>query len=544
MKNYKKNISFLLMIAIVFLCGCSALQNEEQTTKAPKKEPLGFVEMNIEPEYLQNAQSLCVKDDILVFLSYTYTDKDGNLYMPGGEEEFEKLDTTTYVIKYDLKNNKLIDKYDLKDSPIKEIWGIELDNDKIVVYSNSEKKNAYYDLDMNFVEETDREVFDELQEAMKSSFYTSMSAARNGFCDYTGANNNQVVYFYDNPEIAYVFNADRTYQPSEMNFNNGYILCETFGNSSENANFKVVDYKGAKEINDATIMAKEYGYNYISTSQTSIGEKYVVCNEYLDNGENEKDYTHKMFYWNYQNEPTNKALNIKSYTEFDTFNKQTIKEIKDKYSVDIYINEPCENIVDSVSCEEEPSKVILYDNLNTIKLFFESLPDGMVSEIYSSYKNKNDEKSGIRIDLVSEITFDAGAFAKDFIDPMEVCFPFSGVHMGNLSHEFMHLFESRLADYDSSYYEKWDEFNKGFEHKYNPKENEHPEYEFNENQFLTAYSATNNTEERAEIFSYLYTGGGPALENEVIRKKADYLIEIIKNAFPSVQNAKSVCWAN
>lgn len=541
MKYFKKILSFLLAIAMIFLFGCS---NPNQPEEEQPTEPVGFVEMNIEPAYLQNAQSICTKDDLLVFMTSTYTDKDGNLYMPAGEEEFDDLDVATYVVKYDLKNNKLIDRFELNNCPIKEIWGVELDNDKIVIFSNSEKKNAYYDMNMNFVEETDREVTDELKEAMKSSFYTTMSAARNGFCDYSGANYNQVIYYYDNPEVAYVFNADRTYQPSEMNFNNGYILCETYGNSEENANFKVMDYKGAKEINDATIMAKDYGYDNITTGQTGIGDKYVVTLEYFGKDEVENDYTHKMFYWNYQNEPTNKALDIKSYTEFDAFNEQTIKEIKDKYNVDIYINEPCEIIVDSVSCEKEPNKVTLYDNLNTIKVFFDSLPEGMVGEIYSGYKNKNDEKSGIRIDLVSEITFDAGAFAKDFVDPMEACFPFNNVSMTNIAHEFMHLFEARLSDYDSSYYEKWEEFNKGFEHKYNPKEAEHPEYEFNENQFLTAYSATNNTEERAEIFAYLYTGGGPALENEVLRKKADYLMEIIKNAFPSVQNAESVRWAN
>lgn len=545
MKFFKKFLSLLLVIAFIFLFGCSS--SNQPTDEQPidvAKEPVGFVEANIEPEYLQNAQSLCIKDDLLVFMTSTYTDKDGNLYTPAGEDEIEGLDVATYIMKYDLKSNKLVDKFDLKDCPIKEIWGVELDNDKIVVFSNSEKKNAYYDLDMNFVEETDRIVTDELKEAMKSSYYTSMSAARNGFCDFTGANFNQVVYFYDNPEVAYVFNADKTYQPSELNFDNGYVLCETFGNSGEVANFKIVDYKGAKEINDATITAKEYGYEQISTGQTGLGDKYAVSIEYFNNSKDENDYTNKMFYWNYQNEPTNKALDIKNYSEFDTFNTQTIEEIKNKYNIDIYINEPNEYIADSVSCDEEPNKVLLYDNLNAIKVFLNSLPNGMIEEIYSGFSNKENEKSGIRIDLVSEITIDAGAFAKDFVDPMEACFPFNGVSMNNLAHEFMHLFEARLSDYDDSYYEKWEKFNKGFEHEYNPNEDEHPNYEFNENQFLTAYSATNDSEERAEMFAYLYTGGGPALKNEVLRKKADYLTEIIKSAFPSVQSAGSVRWAN
>lgn len=544
MKIYKKLISLLLATLLVLLIGCSNNNIPDDQLTDDANKPVGFVETSIDPAYLQNAQTFCIEDDLLVFMTSTYTDKNGNLYMPSSEEEFEGLDVTTYVVKYDLKENKLIDKFDLKDCPIKEIWGVELKNSKIIVYSNSEKKNAYYDLDMNFIEETDRVVVDDLEKASKSCFYTEMSASRDGFCDYTGSNNNQVLFFYDNPETAYVFNADKTYQPYQMNYDNGYVLCETFDNYTNSANFKVLDYKGAKEINDATITSKDYGYEYISTNQTGFGDNYVVCVEYFNNSDNENDYTNKLFYWNYQNEPTNKPLDIKSYsnTDYDLINAKMIEDIKNKYGIEIYINDPCENIADSVKCVSDPNNIILYDNLYALKSFFDSLPDGMVSEIYSGYKNKDNEKSGIRIDLVSEITFDAGAFAKDFVDPMEVCFPFNGVNMTNISHEFMHLFESRLSDYDDTYYEKWDKFNKGFEHKYNENEEEHPEYEFDENQFLTAYSATNNTEERAELFSYLYTGGGPALDNEVLRKKADYLIEIIKNAFPSVQNAQSVCW--
>lgn len=501
--------------------------------------------MNIEPEYLQNAQSLCIKDDLLVFMTSTYTDKNGRLYMPNGEDDFDNLTVTTYIVKYDLKDNRLIDKIELTDCPINEIWGLELnDNDEIVIFSDSEKKNAHYDMDMNLIKETDREVFDELKEAKKSSFYTSMSAANNGFCYFSGANNNQLIYFYNNPEVAYIFNANKSYQPSQINTNSGYVLCEVYDASTEVAGFSVIDYDGAKEINSATINSTKYGYDFTSTGNTAFSDKYAIAIEHFSNTKNENDFTQKMFYWCYQTEATNKSLNIEKCPDLDAYNEQAIAKIKEKYNIDIHINEPNEIIEESVNCNEKPSKVLLYDNLNAIDDFLNSLPNGMIDEIYSGFKSKENEKSGIRIDLVSEITIDAGAFAKDFVDPMELCFPFNGVTMMNISHEFMHLLEARLADYDDSYYNKWDEFNKGFEHEYNPNEDEHNDYEFDEKQFLTEYSTKNSTEERAEIFSYLYTGGGSALENEVIKKKADYLIQIINNAFPSVQNAQSACWAN
>lgn len=542
--KYNKLI-YIILFMLVFLCACSGPdQAETEQTMDAATETAGFAEMDIEPVYLQNAQSLCIKDDLLVFMTSTYTDKDGNLFMPAGEGDYEESEVTTYIVEYDLQCNKLRKRIELKDCPVTEVWGLELDQDKIVIFSDSEKKNAYYDLDMNYIEETDRIVADQREEAMKSSFYTDRSAARDGFCDYTEMNNDQMIYFYDHPEEVYIFHTDKSYQASVMDPGNGYILCETFGNSGEILNYKVIDYKSAKEMNDASIRAGDYGYDYIASSQTAIGDKYAVSLAFLSNNEDGDDYAYKIFYWNYQNERTNKALDIKRYTELDSFNRKAVEEIADQYHVDIHINDPNEYIVDSTSCEEAPAQVVLYDNLNTIKAFLESLPEGMLSEIYSGYKNKENEKSGIRIDLVSEITIEASAFAKDFVDPMEMCFPFNGVFMTNLAHEFMHLLEARLSDHDDLYYGEWEAFNKGFEHEYNPDEQEHPCYEFSEEQFLTAYSATNDVEERAELFAYLYTGGGSALDNAVLRNKADYLLEIIRRSFPSVRNAQSVCWDN
>lgn len=541
LKTNKKALSLILIIVLIFLAGCSAKSDNKTETTKPIKEPTGFVEMDIDSEYLQDARSICSKDDIVIFLTTVLLDENDKIVIPKDESDYEKYSSKNYIIEYNAKENKLIDKFEIKDCPISEIWGVELDNDNIVIFSNSEKKNAYYDFSMNFIKVTDRKATDEQEMAKKSDYYTERSSAYNGYCNFAGENGYHYLYFYDNPNELYEYKDDEEYAPMCLNNGNKLMLCENIADNSKALNYKVVDYKNSKEINKSSITAKNFGYDFASTNQFGLGNKYAIVTEYFGKNDSE-DFTYKMLLWNYENERTNEALDIKKYTDLSSENTEKINNIKEKYGVDIRINETNEYIEESVICDENPKEIILLDNLNAISDFLDSLPSGMVKEIYSGFSNSENNKSGIRIDLVSKITIEAGAFAKSFVDPMEVCFPFDNITIANISHEFMHLFEERIIDYDQSFLEKWVEFNKGYEHSYNENEEMHPEYEFDEKHFLTEYSCTNNTEERAEIFSYLYTGGRDALKNEAIKEKADYLIKIINDSFPSVQKSNNIPW--
>lgn len=546
----KKSFAILLSLVFVFLVGCSDLSS------LVVKEQAGFVQMDIQAEYLQDAHSICSKDDLIVFMTSVLRDKQGNFVQAQSEEDYEKNTIYNYIVEYNARKNKLINVFELKDCPIKEIWGIELEDDKIVVFSDSEKKNAYYDLDMNFIELTDRTVVDELEIAKKSSFFTEGSGAYDGYCCFNGTNNMQYIFFYDNPEELYIFDADYSYQPNYLDKATNNMLCESFSGDSNTAEFRIVDYRNANELNFASINAKELGYEYISTNSSCLGNKYVVCVEYFGNDDSE-DFSYGMYCWNYNIEPENKALDIKKYTSLDSVNSQTIADIKQKYNVDIHINEECDNIDGMVKCDEDINSLYLYDDLHALNVFFSSLPDGMVKEIYSGFYDENFEHDGIRIDIVSQITYEnditnsVAAFAQRWSNPMEVCFSYNSMGLGTIAHEFMHLLDHRIDDYlnhseSVGIYESWDKLNKGYEHDYDENEELHPQYTFDDKNFVSDYAASNGEEDRAVIFEYLYTSHGdsskPWMEPERINKKVTYLTELIKNAFPSAQKTDNIYW--
>lgn len=546
----KKIISLILTLILVFLIGCSA-----EIPLINEPEPVGFVEMNIDEDYIKSAYSICSKDNLIVFMTVIFRDKDGNILNPQCEEDYDDANETSYIVEYDAKKNKLIDIFEIKECPIKEVWGIELEDDKIVIYSDSEKKNAYYDLDMNFLEEAKRNVVDEFEIASKSKFHTDMSGAYDGYCYFNGNNNNQYLYFYENPDEIYIFKSDKAYQPSYLNKENHYILSEAFDNSCNAVSFKVIDFLNAKKINEASISASKYGFNYTTTNCSGFGNKYAVCLEYLAD-ETDENSMHKMFYWNYLNETTNEALDIEKYTELESVNKQCIAEIKNEYGVDIHVNEECENISGNVDFDETISPLILYDDISVIKSFLDSLPQGMIEETYSRFYDKEFESTGIRIDIVSKITMqnditnDVAAFAQRWSEPMELCFSYRSVNSPTVAHEFMHLFDQRIDDYlnhqGTTLYDKWNKFNAKYEHKYNEKDEFHRQYEFDGDNFITEYASSNDDEDRAVIFENLYSNHSeetrPWLESEGIKTKVDCLNQLLREAFPSVNAVQTAYW--
>lgn len=545
MSKSKKAIIILLALCFVFLIGCSSSQpNSTPTTKkstAAQKEPTGFVELDISPVYLQNCQSLCSQDDLAVFMTTVYLDQNGNPYTPSDEDDFGDAKFGEYIVKYDLKKNKLIDMVEIKDCPIKEIWGLELKDNHIIIFSNSEKKNAVYDLDMNFFELNDRVVNDPNDIAKKSQFYNESELQTNpGYSNFDSDNNIKYTYFHNELDSLYIYNTDMTHRISQYNEALDLFLTECYDYDCGTVlDFRVEDFRNAKEINRATIDSADYGYDYGSTGQTGFGNKYALCVVYFNKIES-NGFTIKAFSWNYSVDPTNKELSIIKANSLDDLIEVEKLCFKDDYNIDVYINEPCDNIVESVNCNTEPDKIMLYDDLKSIHGFLDSLPEGMVKEIYSGYEN--DKENAIRLDLVSELTFDAGAFTQSFTDPMELCFPFNNVTSANIAHEFMHLIDERILQTNPNYIDEWAELNKGFEHEYNINEDEHPIYNYDEKQFLTEYSASNDTEDRAELFAYLYNGGGEAYESEMIKTKTEFLIKIIRDSYPSVQSLTTTCW--
>lgn len=543
----KKIIAILLTASMLILFGCSA-----EIVPDEAKKPTGFVEMDIQMEYLQNAHSICSEDNLIAFMTTIYKDDSGNLVMPHGEGEDEGLSITECVVEYDARENRLIDIFEISDCPLDEIWGLELKDNRIILFSNSEMKNAVYDFDMNWLDLTDRTAEDPRDIAEKSNFYDpDLATVNDGYCYVDGSEGSHYLYYLDDLDTLYICTAYANTYVSNMCQQNANALNNHYTGDASTSVFTVDNYKSAFQINRAEIKASDYGYQFISTAATGIGNEYAVCTEYFSN-EDSEDYLIRMLCWDYCNAPTNESLAVEVCKDLNVRSNEIIESISADYGIEIHINEMHESIEPSVRCDEDPKQISLYDSVSTIKKFLDSLPDGMVEEIYSGFSNENREKGSIRIDLVSEITIDASAFAQSFTDPMELCFTFHTAHISNVAHEFMHLLDARIDDYMSSsdryafgLTDEWNDINKDFLHEYDINEESHPEYDYDEAHFISFYAATNDTEERAEIFANLYANYDycrDALKNEAIRSKAELLCRLIRESFPSCANADTLAW--
>ncbi len=542
----KKLIAVILSVILVFLTGCSS---ELLWTK----ETAGFTELNIKKDYVDNAYSLCSKGDYLFFCTNIWYDKDGNICenLPDDETDSSDYKCIDYLVKFNAKRNKLVKELSLEDCPVQEIWGIELgEDDNIVVYSDAEKKNAVYDKNLKFIETTERNVDEDdfRKQAEKSKFYSPTRSTVNEGISYCLENDTQFTYFFDSPDILYAYKTDAMYQISAFYNPDKLILNEHFSDNSDAVSFSVDDYRNSTEINSATIDPKIFGYDYCATSATAIGDQYVFCIENFGYNDNSEKYENKLFAWNFHYEPTNKKIPVRAYTYDDmvTGNAKKISDIKEKYGIDIHINESHEGIENSVNCDEEIDILAVSEDLNHLIKFLETLPDGMIQEIYSGFYFEDGERSGIRLDIVYDITYDADAFADIYSEPMEVCFEANAFSMKTISHEFMHLFNARIYDYinhTGEFNMEWENINDTYRNDVVDEDNH--EYQYDEKYFVSDYAATNNEEDLAETFSYIYNSVGEErmlCKNEIIKKKVDLLIDMIHKAYPSVQAAKQVYW--
>lgn len=538
----KKLLCAVLAITIFLLSGCSI--SKEITVK--DNAVAGWVELNLDEKYLNCINSIASRDDVVVFLTTLSFDKQGNYVDLVPEEEEKNYVFKNFVIEYDLANNKLVNIIELKDCPIEEIWGLEINDDNnIVIYSDSECKNAVYDTQMNFIELTDRKIVDYNKVAEKSPFfYDSYFTVMDDYSYFIGDRNIVYINYYDEIDKLYVINDVDTYINVHDKRTNLFL---TERNDENIDYYSIVDFRNGKKFNSAQIDANDYGFDFCSSNVTAMGDKYVVSLECFNKNDAE-DYMTKMFCWRYNYEQNEVDLDVSTYTkdEFDNKTDEVIKRLADDYNIFVHINETTYYTEDIVTCGDDYSHIQFYDGLENVYAFCESLPEGMVKEIYSGFYNKENEREGIRLDVVEDISV-GSAFANENETPcMEICFMFSTLSLNTISHEFMHLFDARIYDkinHDGAE-DEWYEINKPYEHNYSDDEDVSFVYDYDEKNFVTIYASTNDLEDRAETFQYLYNcyGDSQEITESVVKQKADLLIKLIRDSFPSVQRVNKAIW--
>lgn len=121
----------------------------------------------------------------------------------------------------------------------------------------------------------------------------------------------------------------------------------------------------------------------------------------------------------------------------------------------------------------------------------------------------------------------------------------------NFAHEMMHAMEHRIAEYlnsmGESIYDRWDSLNpSGFEYYYSYHDSDGNEVSDTTDttwdgsldaHFVDPYSKSFPSEDRARVFEYIFVNGRDYFEGPNLQSKAEVLISIINEAFPSIAGA-------
>jgi len=320
---------------------------------------------------------------------------------------------------------------------------------------------------------------------------------------------------------------------------------------SESETFFIYDLENSLLVNSLTIGEKE----------DSTVNYFDFCDEYaffiketLDENERE-GVSFEFFIWNYNIDPVNEKIEteVLSSSELNEKIDSLRRDIKSAYGIDVYINSEDFDFYEEgedyyLSREAVPIDSFML--ITRIKAFLDLLPEGFVRESYSGMENYS--FSGFDIFIGDSIQGDAGAYEMQFLDKLTIVFSTSSTDMRTVAHEFMHAFDTRIDDSlsDTSLFDEWNSFNpEGFEYSGLESEDSYENYEKYDPYFSSAYAMKTDAEDRAELFSMLFKAYidkdySPYWldEKEPVRQKAQFLIKLIRDAFPSMKNVGTAPW--
>ena len=200
-------------------------------------------------------------------------------------------------------------------------------------------------------------------------------------------------------------------------------------------------------------------------------------------------------------------------------------------------------------CDVGASLFGQYRILAGLKAFADKLPAGFLRELYSGMPDSDTDRDSLHVYLVRNIPGDASAFANAWMEPMMVCFAAEEYLPSQLPHEFMHLIDYRLNQYNArvgrDLENEWSRLSPWWAYDSWLTDKQQQEVE---GYFVSLYARTNSTEDRAETFQALFDSEEPVseqwwyAEHPGVQAKAAYLVKAIRAAFPSVQAVEAACW--
>ncbi len=504
MKKAKVLLAVLLSASVIMLSGCSNIlsvfvQNESD-----------FYE--ITPLSSAAAQYISVDifgDDIL-FLTF---------------KETSALELTIYNVK----KNKITLSRSLADCPLSNIDNAKFSNEnEIIVYSNELQKGIAYDFQLNLKGEIDYFEENYYDSEPVTDFIDDRYDRRDTYSllyDY----NKKICIFNDEPDFIYItdWNADNILS----DFHKMFLCCE-YIEDSNNLKISVKDYDNAVCINDIETEKMQDGF-FVNAALGTISSNYA-CFIYEITNENTGGVKQIPYLWKYTSNQKSTPLDIKKVTEenLNNENNDIIQNLNTKYGINVFVNKTSSDFGYTIEYNANALDVNLL--LTGLSECLELFPVNFIKEIYEDYADAIDVYIVSHISEVnaytfaSEVTFDIRAFSKNIV-----------------FHEFMHMVANRLADYyanqNENLYDLWNQFND--ENFFYGNDNA----DFDGKHFVSFYAMTNTDEDMAEIFQYLYetasSDGYPdCLNNEYVLKKAEFLCESIRKAFPSAAEEDKLYW--
>lgn len=534
----KRIISLLMIAAMLFLCGCSNYVLPKTEPKEEHKE--GLIEIEGISENAGDVLSTDFQGDHLLLVTTKIVGDD-----------------YSYLI-YQINAKKLkIDKVnEISEFPFEQVEGAKYtDNGNILVYNGYESQCVTYDTDMHKISDIeDYKVTDPYEEARKNKMVDDSFACYESFAEYSTNDELgeplQAFAFYDDK--------DRIYLADECNIVTQYASMGRTVLSSENsANLEketlvVCDYSDNVIINRTETKTFENKNFYILTGD--ISSDYVFISAQIEDKYPENDNyksENKYYIWNYKIGAENKPLATTPVmeSEFEEMNNKIVNEMKDEYGIDIFINKPneyTENKDEDYTLKLDASPLKVYFTLKQIRGFLTHLPQGFVKEMYTGFGDSGTKRFEIYIG--SEITGTSSAYANCWGNTMEIALSTQAFNIGTLAHEFCHIIDRRIYETYDDFDMEWNKLNpENFSYFGYNNEND-VEFENMDDYFISLYSLSAEVEDRAEIFSNLFTAStydeAPTwfTEDEHIIKKAEFLCKAIRDAFPCMQNIETADW--
>ncbi len=539
-----KTVKILPLIAalVILLGGCST--DFGRAFPFLTKQSLFKIEGDISPNAI-TSDALFVENELYI-LQCEESESDGN--------------TEYFIYKINAKNARVTEKKQLDGCPVAFPSGLDTDGDgNIILFGyegDSDKKVcvAYSSdtLELNGKKRTYSPSEPEIEREENDFglfFYEGGSCATYEIFDLP-VNKLTVFSFRDSPDTAFF--------AYSMNFavfsDYGRLVIgkkdSNYGNESDSETVAVYDFENSVLVNKLE-REKSEGDTSKFISMMSLNDRYAFL---VEETPGEDKFSADLFIWQYRKGAVNEPFEAEEKTIdiLNTESAEICKKIKKDYGINVQINSKEFDFYEKGEeyyISPDASVFDAHITLLRLKEFLDLLPKGFVKEIYTDLDFCSYD--GFDIFIGGQIEGTSSAYTMTFLENMTIVFGAQATDMRTVAHEFMHAMDVRIEDSltDISLYEIWSEKNDGFEYTGYSSDNSYYEDEEYDSYFVSAYSTATDGEDRAEIFSYLFTDSFSDTlppewykDNAPLKAKTDLLIRLIRDSFESLENVKTAQW--